>query len=60
MGGRKRHLRCVKNSGDLLSPSPPAEKAASKDQTRQSLTGDGAAGFGESLLSMSSEGDTAF
>jgi len=40
----------AKCSGDLLPPSPPAEKAtASKDQAGQASTGDGAGGMHNEL-----------
>jgi hypothetical protein len=40
-GCRKRRVRCAGSSGDLLPPSPPAEKAnARQDQAGQSGTGD--------------------
>ena len=43
-GCRERRVRnCAGSSGDLLPPSPPAEKAtASQDQAGQTGTGDGA------------------
>src|SRR5215813_8285724 len=38
-GRRKRPVRCVGSSGDLLPPSPPAEKAtARQDQARNACS----------------------
>jgi hypothetical protein len=38
-----KNRRLIKRSGDLLSSSPPAEKAAaSQDQARKASTNDGA------------------
>jgi len=42
-GCRKRRMRCARSSGDLLPPSPPAEKAtARQDQAGKASTGDAA------------------